>query len=146
MKARPCIYEVMQLIGSERVTTLNRKYLEEFMKHAILLGGLSAVLALTALAAPLAANASCAERKTTGTVVGGVGGALVGNSISHGGGGAILGGLGGAVLGHEIAGGGCNRSGYSRSSNNGYDNHGRHWRRHHHDDRRYQNGAYRDPR
>ena len=42
------------------------------MKHAILLGGLSAVLALTALAAPLAANASCAERKTTGTVVGGV--------------------------------------------------------------------------
>jgi hypothetical protein len=60
-----------------------------------------------ALLAPSLAHASCEGRKMTGTVLGGVGGALIGNSIAGGGGGAILGGLGGAVLGHEIAKSGC---------------------------------------
>lgn len=89
------------------------------MKHLIVLGGLAAALALPLLAAPLTASASCADRKTTGTVIGGVGGALIGNSISRGGGGAIVGGLGGAVLGHEIARGGCSdyrRGGYATNS------------------------------
>jgi hypothetical protein len=87
-------------------------------------------LALTALAAVVAlaatdASASCQGRKDTGTVLGGVGGALVGNSISKGGGGAIIGGLGGAVLGHQIAKGGCGasrhayyRRGHSRYASN----------------------------
>jgi hypothetical protein len=52
-------------------------------------------------------------------VIGGVGGALIGNSISRGGGGAVIGGLGGAVLGHEIAGSGCNRSRQSADYSNG---------------------------
>lgn len=70
---------------------------------------LAATFAGAVLIAPANAHASCADRKMTGTVLGGVGGALIGNSIARGGGGAILGGLGGAVLGHEIAGGGCHR-------------------------------------
>ena len=53
------------------------------------------ILAMTALAAAFAlpmvvgstdANASCQGRKNTGTLIGGVGGALLGNAISHGGG------------------------------------------------------------
>lgn len=87
--------------------------------------GLAALIALPLLTAPAAALASCHGRVQTGTVVGGVGGALIGNSIAHGGGGAIIGGVGGAVLGHEIAKGGCGderRVAY----------HHRHWRHHHH--------------
>ena len=45
-------------------------------------------------------------------MAGGVGGALIGNSISRGGGGAILGGLGGAVIGHEVARSTCGRERY----------------------------------
>ena len=43
---------------------------------------------------------------TTGTIVGAVGGALVGNMLSHGGGktgGTLIGAGAGAVAGHEIA-------------------------------------------
>jgi hypothetical protein len=80
----------------------------------------AALLATPLLLAPLAAHASCAGRATTGTVVGGVGGALIGNSISHGGGGAILGGLGGAVLGHEVAKGGCRDGRYAGRDNYRY--------------------------
>ena len=89
------------------------------------------ILAMTALAAaftlPLVvgsteANASCQGRKNTGTLIGGVGGALLGNSISRGGGGAVIGGLGGAVVGHEIAKSGCGASRHAayRSSRGHY--------------------------
>ena len=77
------------------------------MNRTTLLGGLCAAFALTLAAAPGSASASCSDRKATGTVLGGIGGALIGNSIARGGGGAIVGGLGGAVVGHEIAGSGC---------------------------------------
>jgi|GEM_PF-699800 len=91
------------------------------MNRSIILGTAAAALAL-ALAST--ASASCNERKATGTVIGGIGGALLGNSISRGGGGAIVGGLGGAVVGHEVAGAGCGRyqrSGYNdRGSSDGY--------------------------
>jgi hypothetical protein len=69
----------------------------------ILTSGLAGVLALPLLVAPASASASCTDRKVAGTVVGGVGGALIGNSIARGGAGAVLGGLGGAVVGHEVA-------------------------------------------
>lgn len=82
------------------------------MNRTIALAGLAGALSLAMLAAPSAASATCADRKMTGTVLGGVGGALIGNSISRGGGGAIVGGLGGAVVGHEIAASGCGRDGY----------------------------------
>jgi hypothetical protein len=88
---------------------------------------LAALVALPLIAGPTSASASCQGRKNTGTVIGGVGGALLGNSISHGGGGAIIGGLGGAVVGHQIAKGGCTssrhayyRRGHTRYSNTSY--------------------------
>jgi uncharacterized protein YcfJ len=74
---------------------------------------LATLIALPLIAGPTGANASCQGRKDTGTVLGGVGGALIGNSISHGPGGAILGGLGGAVIGHQIAKQGCGSSGHA---------------------------------
>lgn len=75
------------------------------MKHMIVAALAGA--ALTGAALPTPAAASCSGQKATGTIIGGVGGALLGNSISRGGGGAILGGLGGAVAGHAIAASGC---------------------------------------
>jgi len=77
------------------------------IRKTIASAALAALVALPLVAGPTAASASCRGRANTGTVVGGVGGALLGNSISHGGGGAIIGGLGGAVLGHQIAKSGC---------------------------------------
>jgi hypothetical protein len=77
---------------------------------------LAGALALPLLIAPTTAAASCNDRKVAGTVVGGVGGALIGNSIAHGGAGAVLGGLGGAVVGHEVARSTCNREHYHSRS------------------------------
>jgi len=95
------------------------------MRKIFALTALAALVALPLVVGPTDASASCQGRKNTGTVLGGVGGALVGNSISKGGGGAIIGGLGGAVLGHEIAKGGCGPSrhayysrGHSRYASN----------------------------
>lgn len=79
------------------------------MNRSIVLGAASAALGLALVSAPNSASASCSDRKATGTIIGGIGGALIGNSIAGGGGGAILGGLGGAVAGHAIAGSGCGR-------------------------------------
>ena len=92
------------------------------MRSPILLTALAAAISLPLLAGPSTASASCQDRKTTGTVLGGIGGALIGNSMSHGGGGAVVGGLGGAVLGHQIAKSGCGASHhtYSRSSQGHY--------------------------
>jgi uncharacterized protein YcfJ len=80
------------------------------VNNLALIGSLTAALSLSLLAAPTEAQASCQGRKTTGTIVGAAGGALVGNALWHGGGGAVVGGLGGAVAGHEIAKSGCRRS------------------------------------
>lgn len=71
---------------------------------------LAGLIALPLLAHPTTASASCRGRANTGTAIGGVGGALIGNSIWHGGGGAVVGGVGGAVAGHEIAKSGCTTS------------------------------------
>ena len=91
------------------------------MRRTFALSALAALVAAPMLIGATDANATCQSRKTTGTVLGGVGGALVGNSISHGGGGAVIGGLGGAVLGHEIARSGCNTSRtYYRTSRTRY--------------------------
>ena len=87
------------------------------MRKTIAMTALAALISAPLMMAPTEASASCQSRKTTGTVLGGVGGALLGNSISHGGGGAVIGGLGGAVVGHEIGKSGCNnRRAYYRSS------------------------------
>jgi len=82
----------------------------------MIISGLAALLSLPLLAAPDMANASCSSRKATGTVLGGVGGALLGNAISDGGGGLIVGGVGGALVGREIGKSGCKRTTAYRSA------------------------------
>jgi uncharacterized protein YcfJ len=77
------------------------------MRRIITTTAIAALTALPLIAGPTSASASCRGRANTGTVIGGVGGALVGNSIKRGGAGAIIGGLGGAVIGHQIAKSGC---------------------------------------
>jgi len=92
------------------------------MRKIFAVTALAAAMSLPMIVGATDANASCQGRKQTGTILGGVGGALLGNSISKGGGGAIVGGLGGAVVGHEIAKSGChgtNRA-YYRSSRSRY--------------------------
>jgi hypothetical protein len=54
-----------------------------------------------------ASAASCHARKVNGTILGGVGGALLGGAVTHGSTGPIVGGVGGAVLGHEVGRSGC---------------------------------------
>ncbi len=74
-------------------------------------------LAVSAAALPTLSHAQEQERhrvrvcrdvssqgaRNTGTVLGAVGGGLIGNSISKGGGGALVGAGVGAVAGHQIA-------------------------------------------
>jgi len=83
------------------------------MKRILSTSAVAALVALPLIAGASSADASCQGRKNTGAAIGAVGGALVGNSISRGGGGAVIGGLGGAVLGHQIAKSGCHST-YSR--------------------------------
>jgi uncharacterized protein YcfJ len=105
------------------------------MRKTIAMTALAALIAAPLMMAPTEASASCQSRKTTGTLLGGLGGALVGNSVSHGGGGAVIGGLGGAVVGHEIGKAGCNnRRVYYRDRN--YRSSSR---------ARYANAPYREP-
>ncbi len=94
------------------------------MRKTLTLTALAALVALPLIAGPTGASASCQGRKDTGMVLGGLGGALLGNSISKGGGGAVVGGLGGAVVGHEIAKGGCgsSRHAYYRRGHSRYAN------------------------
>ena len=80
------------------------------MRKTFSVPAIAALIALPLAFGPTDASASCQGRKNTGTAIGAIGGALLGNAIASGGGktgGTIIGGLGGAVVGHEIAKGGC---------------------------------------
>jgi Glycine zipper 2TM domain len=80
------------------------------MKKIFACTALAALIALPMTAAPTDADAaSCRSRKVNGTLIGGVGGALLGGAVTHGSTGPVVGGLGGAVLGHEIGRGGCRK-------------------------------------
>src|SRR4051794_22936406 len=81
------------------------------MRKSLVFAAAAVMACGLAFAGASPASAACSGA-TTGTVVGGVGGALVGNAIAHNAGGTILGGLGGAVIGHEIGRSGC--GGYRR--------------------------------
>ena len=64
--------------------------------------------AATLTLAPIEAFASASDCRAAATVGGGVGGALIGGGLAHGGvAGTVLGGLGGAVIGHEVARNNC---------------------------------------
>jgi len=97
---------------------------------------------VAAVAAPSLASASdyCGQRahdrRVTGTVLGGVGGALIGGAIGHSGTGALLGGLGGAVIGNQVARTSCDRH-YAYRNRTRY--------AHHYDNRYYNNAAYAAP-
>jgi hypothetical protein len=81
------------------------------MTRLAIIGLAIGAIAFPAMLAPSEADAaSCHSRKATGTVVGGLGGALVGNAISKGGGGLLVGGLGGALIGRQIGKSGCHRT------------------------------------
>ena len=90
------------------------------MRKAIIATSLSA-LALSLFAASGAEAASCSSRKATGTVVGGVGGAVLGNAIKGGGLGLVAGAVGGGLVGREVGKSGCRRTTASyRSSSRSY--------------------------
>jgi uncharacterized protein YcfJ len=82
------------------------------MKKTLAYTALAALVALPLLASPTGADASCHSRKVNGTILGGVGGALLGGAVTHGSTGPVVGGVGGAVLGHEIGRNGCRRTAY----------------------------------
>jgi osmotically inducible lipoprotein OsmB len=86
----------------------------------------AAILAFSAVAT--AANAGCEGRKTTGTVVGGATGGIVGSAITHG---SAVGVIGGAVVGglagHSIASDNCHGHYYHHRT--GYYDRSHHWHR-----------------
>jgi len=75
---------------------------------------LTAVSAVLPIAGPTSVDAATRHHRhryyrtchrhdgTTGAIVGGVGGALVGGAVTHGAAGPIIGGVGGALLGRHI--------------------------------------------
>ncbi len=80
------------------------------MRNLIVLASVAAMAApaISLSVVPATALASAADCRTAATVGGGVGGALIGGGLAHGGpAGAIIGGLGGAVIGHEVARNNC---------------------------------------
>lgn len=73
------------------------------MRKTMMIAGLVAALAAPSLAqARTYCDQRAHDRKVTGTVLGAVGGALIGNAVSHRNG-AVIGGLGGAVVGNQLA-------------------------------------------
>jgi hypothetical protein len=81
------------------------------MARLIVIGLAIGAMALPTVMAPTDADAAtCRSRKATGTVIGGLGGALVGNAVKRGGAGLLIGGVGGALVGREIGKSGCHRT------------------------------------
>jgi uncharacterized protein YcfJ len=81
------------------------------MRRVLMIAGLAAAMAVPAML-PSAASASCEDRKVAGTVLGAVGGGLLGNAVTHGGGrtgGTLIGAGLGAVVGNHLARNGCER-------------------------------------
>ena len=89
------------------------------MRKTIIATSLSA-LVLAVFAASGAEAASCSSRKATGTVVGGLGGAVLGNAIKGGGLGLVAGAVGGGLVGREVGKSGCRRTTAYRSSSRSY--------------------------
>jgi uncharacterized protein YcfJ len=118
------------------------------MRHIILITGLVAAAA----AAPTLASARTAcdqrahERRVTGTVLGAVGGALIGSAVSHKNG-ALIGGLGGAVVGNQLARTKCDTGySYNRTSNRGTASRNRAYRQASYDQCRMVSRPYYDDR
>ncbi len=79
------------------------------MRKQLFLAGVAATLIIPTMAATSASAQDCVQRshdnRTAGTIIGAIGGALLGNAVSkHGGkpGGTIIGGVAGAAVGNQI--------------------------------------------
>jgi uncharacterized protein YcfJ len=87
------------------------------MRRTFIAMGLTVLIATPSLAS---ASDYCGQRahdrRVAGTVIGGVGGALIGQAISHNTAGTLLGGAGGAVVGNQISRTSCDRPPAYRSS------------------------------
>lgn len=81
------------------------------MRRMFIIAGLALAVAVPATADA----ASCSSRKTTGTVVGAVGGGLLGGALTHGSAGPLIGAVGGGLVGHQVGKNGCRKATYSRS-------------------------------
>ena len=78
------------------------------MRPTALITGLAAAFAVTA--APVAADAAC-QKRTNGTIIGALGGALVGSAVAGRGDrteGALIGGAAGGLVGNQVS--KCRRS------------------------------------
>lgn len=84
------------------------------MRNKLLATATLVCSALAVAAAPMSADAASRHRvkvctrasthhRNTGTVIGAVGGGLLGNAVSHNAGGTLIGAGAGAVAGHAIA-------------------------------------------
>ncbi|WP_304164905.1 glycine zipper 2TM domain-containing protein [Phenylobacterium aquaticum] len=73
------------------------------MRRILMMAGLAVLIATPSLAqARTYCDQNGHDRRVAGTVLGAVGGALIGNAVSHRNG-ALIGGLGGAVVGNQLA-------------------------------------------
>jgi len=82
------------------------------MRSTLMMAGLAVLITTPSLAqARTYCDARGHDRKVAGTMLGAVGGALIGNAVAPRGG-ALIGGLGGAVVGNQLARTKC----YSRSA------------------------------
>ena len=94
------------------------------MKRFVTAGLAAGFLAL----GTIGASATCEGAKTTGTVLGAVGGGVIGNVITHGSViGTLAGGAGGGFIGHRLAGNGCERTAYYHHHRVAYYHHHRYW-------------------
>jgi len=80
------------------------------MRRTVMAMGLAVLVATPSLAS---ASDYCGQRahdrRVAGTVIGGVGGALIGQAITHNTAGTLLGGAGGAVVGNQVSRTSCDR-------------------------------------
>jgi len=90
------------------------------MRRTLMIVGLIAAVAAPSLASAESCGQRAHDRRVTGTVLGGVGGALIGQAISHNTAGTLLGGVGGAVVGNQVARTSCDGARYAYRSRTRY--------------------------
>jgi uncharacterized protein YcfJ len=95
------------------------------MRRILTIAGLVAAMAAPSMIPGKALADSCErrahERRVTGTVLGAIGGGLLGNAVSHHGAGGTLVGAGvGAVVGNNLARVNCDRHAYYRTRTSAY--------------------------